>query len=196
MISDTEIGNYQVDMYWIIRIVNLIFIWTWNLCSKILWKCLLMVLSLEFTFLSIHLRIREFAWRTRILVASMQNRHVSVSLWTAHILYCSCNAIADKATIHYISVWLWIEHILCFMCDIVSVAHFLITSQDKVSLRPNFNSTWSSHDAKTVGQQTCTKQNLWLWTKREKLKFTSLTISPGTAAVKWLLIVNLLLVQL
>ena len=32
--------------------------------------------------------------------------------------------------------------------------------------------------------------------RKEKMKFTSLTISPGTAAVKWLLIMNLFSVQL
>ena len=40
------------------------------------------------------------------------------------------------------------------------------------------------------------KQNPLLWTKHEKLKFTSLTVSPGTAAVEWFLIMNLLSVQL
>ena len=36
---------------------------------------------------------------------------------------------------------------------------------------------------KTIGYQTCRKQDLQLWPKHEKLKFTSLTITPGTAAL-------------
>ena len=37
-----------------------------------------------------------------------------------------------------------------------------------------------------------TRQNpwLWLWTKQWKLKFTSPTISPGTATVKWFLVMD------
>ena len=58
-----------------------------------------------------------------------------------------------------------------------------------------FYRTQCPDDAQIV-HQTRRKQNLWLWTKQEKLKFTSLTISPGTAAAKWLLIMNLLSVQL
>ena len=42
------------------------------------------------------------------------------------------------------------------MCS--SVAHFLITLQDKVSWRPNFNRTQCPDDAKTAGHQTCRKQ--------------------------------------
>ena len=45
-------------------------------------------------------------------------------------------------------------------------------------------------------QQDTRKQHMWLWTKQEKLKFTSLTVSPEKAAVKWPLIMNLLSVQL
>ena len=65
---------------------------------------------------------------------------------------------------------------------VYSVAHFWITLGQSV--------------LETLGYQTCRIQTPWLWTKQEKLKFTSLTISPETAAVKWLLIMNLLLVQL
>ena len=35
--------------------------------------------------------------------------------------------------------------------------------------------------------QTYRKQNLWLWTKHEKLKFSTLIINPGIAAVKQLI---------
>ena len=52
-----------------------------------------------------------------------------------------------------------------------------------------FNRTQCPDDAKTVEHQTCRKQN-------SPLKFTSLTISPGTVAAEWLLITNLLSVQL
>ena len=51
-------------------------------------------------------------------------------------------------------------------------------------------------DVRTRKYQTCGKQNSWLWTQQEKLKFTSLIISPGTPAVKCLLIMTLLSVQL
>ena len=77
--------------------------------------------------------------------------------------------------------------------------HILLSIlEDKVSWRPKFNRTQSSDNAKTVGHQTCRKKKkiLLLWTKHEKLKFTSLTISPETAAVEWFLIMNLLLLQL
>ena len=62
--------------------------------------------------------------------------------------------------------------------------------------RPEFNRTQCPDDAKSVGHQTCRKQNSLLWTKQDKLRFTSLTISPETAAVEWYLITNLLSVQL
>ena len=50
-------------------------------------------------------------------------------------------------------------------------------------------------DAKTVWLHTYWKQNMLLWTKQEKLKFTSLKISLGKAAAGWLLIMNWYLVQ-
>ena len=61
----------------------------------------------------------------------------------------------------------------------VSVALFFF--QHLTERRLNFNRTWCP-DVKTIGHQTCRKQDLWLWTKLEKPKITSLTISPGTAA--------------
>ena len=54
-----------------------------------------------------------------------------------------------------------------------SVAHFWSILQDKVSWRPISNRTWCADNAKTIGHQTCRKQNPWLWTKHEKLKFTA-----------------------
>ena len=47
-----------------------------------------------------------------------------------------------------------------------------------------------------TGYKTCRKQDLWLLTELEKLKFTSLIIRPGTAAKRWFLIMKLLSVQL
>ena len=67
---------------------------------------------------------------------------------------------------------------------------------DKVSWRPNLNRTPCPDGARTVGHLTFRKENKRLWRKQEKLKLTSLTISPGTAAIMWRLIMNLLLVQL
>ena len=51
-------------------------------------------------------------------------------------------------------------------------------------------------EAKRVGHQTCRKLNPWLCINHEKVKFTSLVIIPETAAVEWVLIMKLLLVQL
>ena len=72
-----------------------------------------------------------------------------------------------------------------------SVAHILSTLycyRTVSSWRPNVNRTCCPNDAKTVGHQTLKKWNPWSWTKQEKLKFISLMISHGTAAVKWLLL--------
>ena len=91
-------------------------------------------------------------------------------------------------------LWEWDEAVsrMSLNACLSTTVNFL----DKVSGWPTFNMTRCPDDAKAVGHQTCRKQILWLWTKQEKLKFTSLTISPGTAAVEWLLIMNLLSVQL
>ena len=73
---------------------------------------------------------------------------------------------------------------------------FFIILYSKCPGDSNFNRIRCPDDAKTVGHQTCRKQNPQLWTKQKKLKFTPLTISPETAAIKWLLMMNLLSVQL
>ena len=64
-----------------------------------------------------------------------------------------------------------------------------------MSWGPNFYRTLCPDDAKISGHQTCRKQNPWWWTKHEKLKFTSLIISPGSAAIDWSLIMKLFSVQ-
>ena len=79
-----------------------------------------------------------------------------------------------------------------------AVLHFFFLSPCRTKC-PGYQisiGTWCPNNAKTVGHQTCRKQNPKLWTKQEKFKFTRLTISPGTAAIKRLLIMNLLSVQL
>ena len=48
---------------------------------------------------------------------------------------------------------------------------------------------------KRIRRQTCWQQNPCLWTKHERLKFTSLIISPGTVAIEWFLNLKLLSVQ-
>ena len=68
-----------------------------------------------------------------------------------------------------------------------------------MSCRPNFNRT-QSRDAKTIGHQTCKKKKKKnvVMNSPEKLKFTSLIISSGTAAVaiEWFLIMKVLSIQL
>ena len=59
--------------------------------------------------------------------------------------------------------------------------------KDEVSWRPKFNRTWCPNEAKTVRHQTCLQKT--------NSEVVNKTISPETAAVKWLLIMNLLSVQ-
>ena len=55
----------------------------------------------------------------------------------------------------------WVRRYRVFLL-LVSVTHFWSILQDKESWRPNFKRTQRPDDAKTVGHQTCRKQNPWL----------------------------------
>ena len=112
--------------------------------------------------------------------------------WQTHKVHYTTRRVRKRGACYMTSkILLWKSFkFICHGQCCTSCEHLLGQSV----LKTKFNRTRCPDDTKT-GHQTFRKQNQWLWTKQEKLKFTSLTISPGTAAAKWFLIMNLLSVQ-